>query len=125
MVRKPNQDRKEKLISSALKLFVSNGVANTSTAAIASDAGCAAGTLFLYFPTKQALIDELALKIGKKQSEYIKSLLNPDFSVMEMFSTIWHGSVHWFMENLEAFQYIQQVRNAGLISVETVQSLIS
>jgi len=59
MVRKPSQIKKEQLLSSALKLFVENGVGNTSTSAIAKEAGVAAGTLFLYFPTKQDLIHEL------------------------------------------------------------------
>lgn len=108
-------------MNSALKLFVANGVKNTSTSAIAKDAGTATGTLFLYFPTKQDLIHELVLEIGKEQSDYIKSLLKPTLSVRETFLTIWNGSVRWFLENMDAYQYIRQVRDSGLIAEEVVQ----
>ena len=114
MARKPSPDKKEQLLSSALKLFVVNGVGNTSTNAIAKEAGVAAGTLFLYFPTKQDLIHELVLKVGKDQSETIKSLPGLSGSVREIFFTIWEGSIRWFLDNIEAYQYIRQVRDFGI-----------
>ena len=103
------------------KLFVKKGVQNTSTAAIAKEAGSAAGTLFLYFPTKQDLIDELIFKISREQSEYIKAKLDLDLPARESFFTIWDGSVRWFLENMDAYLYVQQVRDSGIISEAAVQ----
>jgi len=120
MVRKPSPEKRSRFLHSALKLVVANGVHNTSTAEIARHAGTAAGTLFLYFPTKQDLINELVLLIGQDQSEYIKSILTPTLSVLETFSTIWHGSIRWFQENKDAYQYIQQVRDSGLVTEDVV-----
>lgn len=121
MVRNLSPERRANFLSAALKLFVTNGVQNTSTAEIAKEAGTAAGTLFLYFPTKQELMDELVMKIGKEQSDYIRTLLVPSLSARETFFTIWHGSVHWFLENMDAYRYIQQVRDSGMISEFIVQ----
>jgi AcrR family transcriptional regulator len=121
MVRKLSPERRAQFLSSALKLFVENGVQNTSTNAIAKDAGSAAGTLFLYFPTKQDLINELVLKIGQEQSDFLKSLLDPTLSVRDTFFTIWDGSLHWFLENMEAYLYIRQVRDSGLIDISIVR----
>lgn len=122
MVRKPNPDKRVQYLSSALKLFVANGVKNTSTAAIAKEAGTASGTLFLYFPTKQDLINELVMKISREQAENITALLDKNLSAQEMFHVIWDRSIRWFMENLEAYQYIQQVRDSGMISEEITQA---
>lgn len=121
MVRKLVSDKRESFLNAALKLFVAHGVQNTSTAAIAKEAGTAAGTLFLYFPTKQDLIHELVLKIGREQSEYIKTLLDPALSVRDMFFTIWSGSIRWFLENREAYEFNQQVRDTGWVDAATVQ----
>jgi AcrR family transcriptional regulator len=121
MARSLSPEKRAKLITAALKLFVKHGVMNTSTAEIAKEAGTAAGTLFLYFPTKQDLLDQLVLKIGKEQSEYIDQLLKLPRSAQETFFTIWHGTVTWFLENMEAYQYIQQVRDSGMISESAVQ----
>ena len=121
MVRTLSPEKRENLLRSALTLFVANGVQNTSTAEIAKEAGIAAGTLFIYFPTKQDLIHELVLSIGKGQSDNINSLLNPSLSVRETFFTIWNGSISWFMENMEAFKFFQQVRDSGMIDQAVVQ----
>ncbi|MGD9093441.1 MAG: TetR/AcrR family transcriptional regulator [Anaerolineales bacterium] len=121
MVRKPSPDKKALFFSAAIKLFVQNGVSNTSTAAIAQEAGTAAGTLFIYFPTKQDLINELALQIGEQQSQYVKSRLEPTLSVRDTFYTIWDAVVRWFMENMDAYLYIQQVRHTGMLDEATVQ----
>ena len=121
MARKLSPEKRAQFLSSALKLFVANGVKSTSTGAIAKDAGTAAGTLFLYFPTKQDLIHELVLKIGREQSEYIKSRLAPSLSARESFYAIWNGSVRWFLEHMDAYQYIRQVRDSGMIADEVVR----
>jgi len=121
MVRTLNPERREKFLNAALALFVEKGVQNTTTAEIAQAAGAAAGTLFLYFPTKQDLINELALQISRAQAERINSLLDPAFSARESFFAIWRGSVGWFVENPLAYRYILQVRDSGMISAEVVK----
>ena len=122
MVRRPDPEKKELYLNSALKLFVAKGIQNTSTAAIAQEAGTAAGTLFLYFPTKQDLIDELMLQIGQGLSEAIKTVLDPTLSTQETFRAIWNCTIQWFQPRLEDYQYIQQVRdNSSLISERAIQ----
>ncbi len=121
MVRILSTEKREKLLTTALKLFVDQGVQNTSTAKIAKEAGMAAGTLFLYFPTKQELLDALALEIARGQTENITALLGPDLSARESFFVIWSSSLHWFIAHLPAYQYIQQVRDTGMISAAVTQ----
>jgi AcrR family transcriptional regulator len=120
MVRKLNPARKEDLLRSALTLVVAKGVHNTTTAEIARAAGVAAGTLFLYFPKKQGLVDELILKVGQEQSAYIKARLVASQSGREDFWTIWKDSVQWFLEHMDAYQYVKQTREAGVVSEAAV-----
>lgn len=121
MARPLNPQRKAAVMQAALELFAVRGVSNTSTAEIARQAGVAAGTLFLYFPTRQDLLDALALQIGAQQSARIRSLLEPARSARQQFWTIWDGSLAWFQENPLAYQYLQQVRDSGLISPAAVE----
>ena len=121
MVRKPSPEKREQYLHAALKLFVANGVQNTSTAAIAKEAGTATGTLFLYFPTKQDLINELVMDIVRSQSKTINAVMTPALSARDSFLAIWEGSIRWFLANMEAYQYIQQVRDSVMISEEVVQ----
>jgi AcrR family transcriptional regulator len=121
MVRQLDPQKRAQFLQAAQKLFVANGVQNTSTAAIAKAAGTASGTLFLYFPTKNNLINELVLEIGRAQAAAINAAVQPEFSAQESFSAIWNSSVRWFLAHLEAYQYIQQVRDSGLIEPAVVE----
>ncbi len=121
MVRNLQPEKREAFLAAALDLFVANGVQNTSTAEIARQAGTAAGTLFLYFNTKQELIDSLALKIGQAQADNINALLQPSLSAREAFFVIWNSSITWFQNNVAAYRYIRQVRDSGMLSAVVVQ----
>lgn len=121
MIRKLSPEKRERFLNAALKLFVADGVQNTSTAAIAKEAGTAAGTLFLYFPTKQDLIDELVLNMVREQSGIIQSKLEQTFSARENFATIWEGTICWFIENIAIYKYVQQVRDSGVVSDTVIQ----
>ncbi len=119
MARKADPERREQYLQAALKLFVQNGMQNTSTAAIAKEAGSAAGTLFLYFPRKQELIQELILQISREQSAYMQSILDPHASVRDTFQTIWEGYFHWFLQHMDAYLYVRQIMDSGMV-VEAV-----
>lgn len=121
MIRKLAPDKRENFLNAALKLFVASGVQNTSTAAIAREAGTASGTLFLYFPTKQALINELLLKSAREQSEYMKTLLDPSLSVRDTFFTIWNGSIRWLLQHMDLYEFNQQIRDTNLVEPAVVQ----
>jgi len=121
MARSLDPEKRVQFLRTALRLFVSQGVTNTSTAEIARAAGTAAGTLFLYFPTRQALLDALAVDIASQQSVRIQALLESSLNTRETFYTIWAGTLHWFLENMLAYLYLQQVRDTGLISDAAVR----
>lgn len=50
---------RERILESARQLFVERGFAETTTRDLAIEVGIAAGTLFNYFPTKEAIATEL------------------------------------------------------------------
>ncbi|UCC50255.1 MAG: hypothetical protein JSV68_14215 [Anaerolineaceae bacterium] len=50
-----------------------------------------------------------------------KEQLNPNLSVRDTFFVIWYGTILWFLNNIDAFLYIQQVRDSSLIAEDVVQ----
>src|SRR5262245_45737237 len=47
--------RREEILSQAVRHFASSGYANADLDALAADVGCAKGTLYRYFASKEAL----------------------------------------------------------------------
>lgn len=57
--RRAPEQRRAAVLDAALSLFLDAGVARTSIDAIAKRAGVAKGTVFLYFPTKEHIVQTL------------------------------------------------------------------
>lgn len=93
MVRILSPERRALILTCALRLFAAHGVTGTSTARMAKEAGIATGTLFLYFGTKQELLDELIVNIGIDQSASVRARLAPSTSTRDTFAAIWQGTV--------------------------------
>jgi AcrR family transcriptional regulator len=53
------QDRRERILSTAAELFARRGLGATTVRQIADAVGLLSGSLYYYFPSKDAIIDEL------------------------------------------------------------------
>jgi AcrR family transcriptional regulator len=53
------QERRAAILAAAERVVIARGFAETSIDGIAGEAGLAAGTVYLYFPNKEALLQEL------------------------------------------------------------------
>lgn len=58
-VVKPADQRRREILEAATELFRRRGYDVTTVQAIAAGAGVAAGTVYLYFPSKEAILDAL------------------------------------------------------------------
>jgi AcrR family transcriptional regulator len=102
---------KEKIIKSALKLFVKNGL-SANTTSITKDAGVSSGILFHYYPTKNDLIIDL---YAKCMLEYYQALVHIMWIIpkndLEKYKTIhklsWNSTIDWGLDNWDKFQFIQ------------------
>ncbi|WP_151771855.1 TetR/AcrR family transcriptional regulator [Streptomyces abyssomicinicus] len=56
----------ERLLASALRLFVSRGFRGTSLADIAADVGCSKASLLYHFSNKEAILTELLMPVGNE-----------------------------------------------------------
>jgi AcrR family transcriptional regulator len=121
MARPLDPQKRALFLSTALRLFVAQGVENTSTADITRAAGTAAGTLFLYFSTRQQLLNELVIQIANQQTANINQHLDRSQPARQIFFTIWDCSIRWFLANLDAYRFIQQVRDTRWIEESVVQ----
>ena len=59
----PSADKREAILAAALRLIARLGLHATPMSAVAREAGVAAGTLYLYFPSKEAMINALYLEV--------------------------------------------------------------
>lgn len=109
-------DTKDKILESALKLFVEKGL-NVSTSAITKDAGVSAGILFHYFPTKYDLIIFLYTKIMYEylnNSSFIVNSISEN-NIEDYYRTIKEyviEEINWGLDNRKKFIFMQIFENS-------------
>lgn len=64
--RRAPQQRQAAVLDAARSLFIDAGVARTSIEAIAKRAGVAKGTVFLYFPTKEHIVQAIEAEFNAR-----------------------------------------------------------
>jgi len=83
-------ETRERIVEIAAKLFTSDGWENTTTRGIAAAAGIAAGTLFNYFKTKEAIVTALMSEaLQEAQAEVRKRQDRHEPLEEQLFSLIW------------------------------------
>jgi len=74
--RRRAEHRPDELLDAALSLFVEQGYAHTSVAQIARAAGVSKGAVYLYFPSKQAILEGLVKRAVRPASTAALTAMN-------------------------------------------------
>lgn len=105
-----NVEKRERILEGALKAFAKKGFYNTKVSEIASEAGVADGTIYLYFKNK----DDLLISLFEDRMEWVNERLQSELSAVE-------GGV---IEKLQAFVQLHfslAVENRDLAEFITVE----
>jgi len=79
-------ERTDVILSGAAKLFRDKGIADASIDQIVSAAGIAKGTFYLYFKSKDALVEKLAGRLVERMVEAAKDAGNSDRAALDRFA---------------------------------------
>ena len=105
------EDKKKRILESALKLFIEKGIDNTSTSLISKEAGVAAGTLYLYFENKVDLITELGTSIQEESLASFLDLIESPVSY-ESLEKFWLERVEWGVNNPDKYKFLIQFKSS-------------
>lgn len=118
-------DKKTQLLEAAIDLFSKEGFWNTSTARISKHAKVATGTLFNYFHSKEALIDEVYVTLKHEAMDaMIQGPADPD-DLEAFFEQVYVNYVHWGVANPVRCRLLVQLKLSDLVSQETQQQIIN
>ena len=117
--RTGKDDKRDRLLRAALELIPQLGLHNTPISAIAERAGVAKGTPYLYFDSKEALIDALYQDLSDDRDRAIQAALVPGPAPREQLWAVWSGYARWHLDHRDALNFIQQCEASGILSTET------
>ncbi len=122
MARPRSDDKRNAILQAATRVFAERGLAAAPTSAISKAAGIAEGTLFTYFASKDALMNDLYCEL---KSQIAEQLLR-DFPVREdargKIGHIWTHFVRWGVANPAERKVLAQLTLTDTISVQSRQA---
>lgn len=114
--------KEEKIMTTALKLFVEKGFHGTSTAEIARTSGVATGTLFHYFKTKEELINRIYLYTKESMYSQIEGHFE-DKSLKDNLKNLWLKFIYFSINEPYKFQFILIFHTSPYITTLTKEQL--
>ena len=117
------ENKREKILLAARRLFVKQGFHSTPTSAIAREASVANGTLFHYFNTKEELINTLYKETKRSFFTITTAGVENEKNIKRKVRLLWYNTVKWALNRPQDFLFIQQYSNSPFISQLTQEDI--
>ena len=110
-------DKRKKLLSAALEMFVESGFHATPTSKISKQAGVATGTLFYLYPSKDDLIKALYVDIQTRLTESIQLEVKGETDAFRLIKGYFVSSLKWALANTLEFKFVMQFTNSPYLNL--------
>lgn len=111
-------DKREAILMAALRLITENGFHATPMSLIAKEAGVAAGTIYHYFDSKEALIVQLYTTLKQRMGQAMLADTGHQANIRTQFFRIWTNLYHHFVRHPTEFRFLEQYANSPFIRKE-------
>ncbi len=106
VVRDP-EDKKERILNSALRLFTEKGFEGTPIPDLAKDAGIGAGTIYRYYKNKEELVNELYRYWKNKLKDTLSEGYPEKAKSKDLFLHLWKALANFYETYPEAFEFLE------------------
>jgi AcrR family transcriptional regulator len=118
MARPFSEQKRSAILDAAVKAIASNGT-EAATAKIARAAGVAEGTFFVYFPTKDNLLNRLYLNIKVEVRDAVLADYPVQASTKQQFEHLWNRLIEWRERHPDRQRVIRRLEVSERITGES------
>src|SRR5580692_1781172 len=113
------KDKGEAILAAALDLFVERGFHGTSVPSVADRAGVAAGTIYHYFASKEALVNALYKRWKAEIATRVTVNFPFDRPPREQFRTIWERMVDFALAHPLELAFLELHHHGSYLDEES------
>lgn len=118
-MRSKDIKKEEDILAATLRLTGKKGIAGLTIAAIAREAKVASGTLYLYFTSKEELLNQLYANLKAKSSLELMPNLS-SLSLREQFFQLWDANIRYRLDNFGEVVFMEQFIISPFISMDNI-----
>lgn len=113
-------DRRESILDAALECFVERGFHGTAIPQIAEKANIAAGTIYHYFESKEALVNALYRTWKAAVAQRVFTAFPQAAPVRVQFQVMWNEIVAFALASPRGFAFIELHNHASYLDAESI-----
>ncbi|RMH43547.1 MAG: TetR/AcrR family transcriptional regulator [Deltaproteobacteria bacterium] len=114
-------DKRAAILDAALALFAERGFHGTAVPAVAERAGVGAGTIYRYFPSKEALVNELYRTWKQEIARRVIGALSADAPPRAQFHALWTAIARFARQHPTAFAFLELHHHADYLDADSRQ----
>ncbi|WP_022964443.1 TetR/AcrR family transcriptional regulator [Halopseudomonas pelagia] len=101
------KDKRTAILQAALKVFAEGGVNGVPMPVLAEQAGVGTGTIYRYFSSKEALVNELFREEKLSLNRRLYSKLDKSLTPYEKFALVWQRMVLYTREAPASYRFME------------------
>ena len=109
------------IYKASLDLITREGIAGLTMAKLAKKAGLATGTLYIYFKSKEELLNQMYHKLNKESSERFMAGYDPGENFRAGLKRVWINYLKHRIEHYEASVFLDQYYRSTYISKDELK----
>ncbi|MCG8785819.1 TetR/AcrR family transcriptional regulator [Tenacibaculum finnmarkense] len=114
-------DKRNALVKATIELVNNNGFHATPMSKIAKMAKVSPATIYLYFESKQDLVNQTYIQVKSKYTDYAFATYSDKVSVEDGFEIIWKRIAEFKLQECENAMFLAQCDNTPVIDEESRQ----
>ncbi len=118
--RNHESDKAEAILEAALELFVERGFHGTSVPSVAERARVAAGTIYHYFASKEALVNALYTRWKGVVGSTVMATFIPGAPMREQFKSVWAGMADFAVAHPKELTFLEFHHHASYLDAQSV-----
>ncbi|MBQ4821107.1 TetR/AcrR family transcriptional regulator [Aquimarina sp. MMG016] len=116
MPKLKDQNKVEAIHKATIELITKTGFSGLKMAEVAKKSGVATGTLYVYYKSKEELINDVYVNTKKEIS---RAIINPEYlkdTFYDTFKAMWYGYFGYCLKHPEKMMFVEQFIYSGFIS---------
>jgi AcrR family transcriptional regulator len=121
-VKPKDEHKQQQILQATLALVEEQGIAGLSMAMVAKKAKVATGTVYIYFESKEALLNHLYISVKRRFADSIFNGCSEGDPVKLCFQKICHAYIDYLLENYAAMVFMHQFVNSPFVAETSVST---
>lgn len=119
---RPKDEQKQQRIKEALiRLILREGIDGTSVSKIAREAGVSPATIYVYYDSKEAMLQEAFREYAHESYRYLEGCLRPEMSPAAVIEAIVRGYYSYSIEHADVFSFVEQCSRCPTLSAQVCE----